>query len=115
MGRTSGKGAVRGSPIAVLTVHNSGSYVPPEEAERVFERFYQVDKARSGSKNGRGLGLAIAREIVQAHDGRITLESHAQRGTTFIVRLPSLEPKLQPSLISSAEPARPAGVTAARR
>jgi len=104
----------RGTPIAVMTIHNSGSYIPPEEAERVFERFYQIDKARSGSKNGRGLGLAIAREIVQAHDGRISLESDPQRGTTFIVRLPSLEPRAQPSLISSAEPARPAGVGAAR-
>jgi hypothetical protein len=98
-----------------MSVHNSGSYVSPEEAERVFERFYQVDKARTGSRNGRGLGLAIAREIVQAHDGRITLESDPKHGTTFIVRLPSLEPKVQASLISSAEPVRPAGVAAARR
>jgi two-component system sensor histidine kinase BaeS len=99
---------------AVIAVHNSGSYIAPEEAERVFERFYQVDKARSGSKNGRGLGLAIAREIVQAHGGRIDLESSQAGGTTFTVRLPSLEPTPVTNLISN-EPTRPAEAGGARR
>ncbi len=45
---------------AILSVHNTGSYIPPEEAERVFERFYQIDKARTGNR-GSGLGLSIAR------------------------------------------------------
>ena len=98
---------------AVLTVHNTGSYIPPEEAERVFERFYQVDKARAGSA-GSGLGLAIAREIVQAHGGRIDLQSTPQTGTSFAVRIPALEPTPATPLISS-EPARPAEVGAARR
>ena len=80
----------RGQRIARLTVHNTGSYIPPEEAERVFERFYQVDKARAGNR-GSGLGLAIAREIVQAHGGRIDLHSTVQGGTTFTVRIPTLE------------------------
>jgi signal transduction histidine kinase len=98
---------------ALLTVHNTGSYIPPEEAERVFERFYQVDKARAGNA-GSGLGLAIAREIVQAHGGRIDLHSTPQSGTSFIVRIPALEPSGSTTLISS-EPARPAEVGAARR
>jgi signal transduction histidine kinase len=106
--------SARLAPMAVLTVHNSGSYIPPEEAERVFERFYQTDKARSSNGSGRGLGLAIAREIVQAHGGRIDLESTPHSGTTFIVRLPSLEVTAQPTLISS-EPARPAEIGAGRR
>jgi signal transduction histidine kinase len=97
----------------VLTVHNTGSYIPPEEAERVFERFYQVDKARAGSA-GSGLGLAIAREIVQAHGGRIDLHSTPQTGTSFVVRIPALESSPATPLISS-EPARPAEVGAARR
>ena len=114
-GRTNGsQRATRATPLAVMTVHNSGSYIPPEEAERVFERFYQIDKARTGNKNGRGLGLAIAREIVQAHRGRLTLESHPNSGTSFIVRLPSVEPTL-PASLPSAEPARPAGVGAVLR
>jgi signal transduction histidine kinase len=106
--------SARIAPRALLTIHNTGSHIPPEEAERVFERFYQVDKARSGSKHGRGLGLAIAREIVQAHGGRIDLESAPQTGTAFIVRLPSLEPSAPASLISG-EPTRPAEIGAARR
>ncbi|HYW86473.1 MAG TPA: HAMP domain-containing sensor histidine kinase [Chloroflexota bacterium] len=115
MGRLNGGArTTRISPMAVLTVHNSGSYIRPEEAERVFERFYQIDRARAGSSNGRGLGLAIAREIVQAHAGRIDLESSPRSGTTFIVRLPSLEAPLQTALISS-EPTRPAEIGAAHR
>jgi signal transduction histidine kinase len=106
--------SVRIAPqAAVLRVHNTGSFIPPEEAERVFERFYQVDKARSAGV-GRGLGLAIAREIVQAHGGRIDLESSPSSGTTFIVRLPLLESSSGSSLVSS-EPARPAEVGVARR
>jgi signal transduction histidine kinase len=103
----------RGDALAVLSVHNSGSYIPPAEAERVFERFYQVDKARAAG-DGRGLGLAIAREIVQAHGGVIDLVSTPNGGTTFNVRLPYLERAGQPTLISP-EPARPAEVGAARR
>src|SRR3984893_9952241 len=98
---------------AVLTVHNTGSYIPPQEAGRVFERFYQVDKARAGS-GGRGLGLAIAREIAQAHGGRIDLQSTPQTGTRFTVAIPALETN-PPSTLVSSEPARPAEVGAARR
>jgi signal transduction histidine kinase len=99
--------------MALLSVHNTGSYIPPQEAGRVFERFYQVDKARAGS-GGRGLGLAIAREIAQAHGGRIDLYSTPQTGTRFTVAFPALEASPPPTLLSS-EPARPAEVGAARR
>ena len=97
-----------------VVVHNTGSYIPPEEAERVFERFYQVDKARAGPDGGRGLGLAIAREIVQAHNGQIHLESSPAGGTSFIIRIPALEPA-GASALPSSEPARPAEVGAVRR
>jgi two-component system sensor histidine kinase BaeS len=103
----------RGPRMAVLSVHNTGSYIPPEEAERVFERFYQVDKARAGTR-GSGLGLAIAREIVQAHGGKIDLQSSPQAGTRFIVRIPALEASGSTSL-NSTESSRPAEVGAARR
>src|SRR5919201_1779790 len=102
----------RPSRSAVLSVHNTGSYISPEDAERVFERFYQVDKARAGSR-GNGLGLAIAREIVQAHVGTIGLESTTQTGTSFIVRVPTLETGASTPLLSS-ETARPAEIGAAR-
>jgi signal transduction histidine kinase len=105
--------AGRGPRTAILSVHNTGSYIPPEEAERVFERFYQVDKARAGTR-GSGLGLAIAREIVQAHGGTIDLQSSPQSGTRFIVRIPALETGGATSL-NSTESSRPAEVGAARR
>jgi signal transduction histidine kinase len=90
----------------VLSVHNTGSVIPPEETDRVFERFYQLDKARAG-RGGRGLGLAIAREIVQAHQGRIEVESSVEQGTTFTLRFPLLESAVS-SPLSSTESGRPA-------
>jgi signal transduction histidine kinase len=98
---------------AVLTVHNSGSYISPQETERVFERFYQVDKARAGN-GGSGLGLAIAREIVQAHGGRIELHSTVHAGTTFTVRIPALDPVVSASAPATAESSRPGQVGVAR-
>jgi two-component system sensor histidine kinase BaeS len=111
--RPLGGRASRGTRAAVVSVHNTGSYIPPQEAGRVFERFYQVDKARAGT-GGSGLGLAIAREIVQAHGGRLELQSTPQSGTTFTVSVPALEATASTTLISS-EPARPPEIAAARR
>jgi len=99
--------------LATLTVHNTGSYIPPEEADRVFERFYQIDKARAGNR-GSGLGLAIASEIVQAHSGRIELQSTIQGGTTFTVRIPALDSTATPAQPAPTETARPTEVGAAR-
>jgi signal transduction histidine kinase len=108
----SGARHLRDTRTAVLTVHNTGSYIPPEEVERVFERFYQIDKARTGNR-GSGLGLAIAREIVQAHGGRIDLQSTVQAGTTFTVRIPTLEPTAT-TPTAPPDTARPAEVGAGR-
>lgn len=100
---------------AVLAVHNTGSVIPAGEVDRVFERFYQLDKARAG-RGGRGLGLAIAREIVQAHGGRIQVESSVAAGTTFTLRFPLLESPVAAPL-SSTESGRPveAGVRLSTR
>jgi signal transduction histidine kinase len=82
--RTKGKTA----PVWVaVEVHNSGSHIPPEHVNRIFERFYRVDRSRSD--DGSGLGLAIVREIVQAHNGRVTVKSDVATGTTFTVYLPA--------------------------
>jgi len=70
---------------AAVAVHNTGSYIPPEDQSRIFERFYQVDKSRARNGDGTGLGLAIAREIAHAHGGEITVESDQETGTTFTV------------------------------
>ena len=75
---------------AVVSVADNGPGIPPEEAGRIFERFYQLDKSRArGGGGGVGLGLAIAREIVEAHRGTIEVESEPGRGSVFRVRIPA--------------------------
>lgn len=71
-----------------VAVHNTGSYIPPRDLARVFDRFHQVERSRSGRTRGHGLGLAIAREIVELHGGRIEVASDERLGTTFTVCLP---------------------------
>lgn len=85
-GRDKGNGRTSSNSYRVA-VHNSGSYIPPEDQARIFERFYQVDKSRARNSDGSGLGLAIASEIVHAHGGTITVESDQINGTTFTVAL----------------------------
>lgn len=71
-----------------LTVHNTGTPIPPEHLPHIFERFYRVDAARDRSRGGYGLGLAIARSIVEGHHGRISVTSTAAAGTAFTALLP---------------------------
>ncbi len=72
----------------ILTVRNDGEPIPPEHQSRVFERFYRVDRGRSRSAGGTGLGLSIVKHVVDAMDGRISLESNRTLGTRFTIRLP---------------------------
>ena len=74
--------------FTVLSVSDSGIGIPPEHQERVFERFYRVDKARSRETGGTGLGLALTRNVVLLHRGSIKLYSKEKEGTTFTVRIP---------------------------
>jgi signal transduction histidine kinase len=81
----------RGNEFSYIAIHNTGSFIPPADQSRVFERFYQLDKARSTSGAGSGLGLAIAQEIMQAHGGWIDVQSSRVGGTEFAVLLPVLD------------------------
>ncbi|WP_345562130.1 sensor histidine kinase [Nonomuraea rosea] len=73
--------------VAVLAVENDGAEIPPEDRERIFERFTRLDAARSRDAGGTGLGLAIARDVAMAHRGTICVEDY-RRGARFVLRLP---------------------------
>lgn len=87
-----------------LRVSNVGEGVPPDELDRIFDRFYRVQSGRSSNSPGTGLGLAICKGIVEAHGGSIHAESVPGRDTTFVVRLP---------LAASAPPGAPTGTVPA--
>ena len=74
-------------------VRDTGMGIEKKEQERIFERFYRVDKARSRSMGGTGLGLAIAREIMEMHHGEIWVESRYGSGSTFWLSFPLLNMK----------------------
>jgi signal transduction histidine kinase len=75
----------------VLEVEDNGIGVPRGEQKRIFERFYRVDSVLSRATEGSGLGLSIAHRIVQAHGGRITLDSTVGKGSIFRIHLPVTE------------------------
>ena len=72
----------------LLEVRDKGIGIPAEHLERIFERFYRVDRARSREAGGTGLGLSIVRHIAILHKGKIEAESHAGEGSVFRIRIP---------------------------
>lgn len=91
-GRIEGKVIVQAKPredqTVEISVSDNGPGIPPEATERVFERFYRVDRARSRDQGGTGLGLSIVKHIVQSHNGEVWVDSEVGKGTTFRFTLP---------------------------
>ena len=91
-GRASGTVTVGGKKLddgnLEIFVRDDGPGIPAESLDRVFERFYRVDKARSRDQGGTGLGLSIVKHIVQAHGGEVRCESELGKGATFFFTLP---------------------------
>jgi signal transduction histidine kinase len=75
-------------PAARVSVGDTGEGIPPEDLPYVFERFYRVDHSRSRGTGGVGLGLTIAKQLVEAHGGAIRAESTPGQGSRFIFELP---------------------------
>jgi two-component system phosphate regulon sensor histidine kinase PhoR len=70
-----------------VSVKDNGVGIPPEHVDRVFERFYRVDKSRSKKQGGTGLGLAIVKHILEGHNTRATINSVVDVGTTFSFKI----------------------------
>jgi two-component system phosphate regulon sensor histidine kinase PhoR len=74
--------------VAAVAISDTGEGIPTRDTERVFERFYRVDSARSRGTGGTGLGLAIVKHVAESHGGSISLDSELGVGSTFTIRLP---------------------------
>ncbi len=81
-------GRVPGKSYVKISVSNTGTPIPKDKQAQVFERFFRVDESRTREKGGYGLGLAIAANITQAHEGNIALDYSDKRGTCFSLTLP---------------------------
>jgi len=91
-GRSGGKVSVSAESDAkgvTLRVQDDGPGIPPESKERVFERFFRVDRARSREQGGTGLGLSIVKHIVQSHKGQVWVEGEPGKGACFCFTLPA--------------------------
>ena len=74
---------------AYIKIIDTGIGIPEEDLEKIFERFYRVDKARTREMGGTGLGLSIAKEIIEKNDSRIDIKSELGKGTEVVIRIPT--------------------------
>jgi signal transduction histidine kinase len=85
--------AVNGRQPVVIEVSDTGPGIAPEDLPHVFDRFYRADKSRSRASGGSGIGLAIVKQLVEAHGGQVGVVSERDKGTTFTVTLPVIKTK----------------------
>ncbi|MCO5972620.1 SpoIIE family protein phosphatase [Actinoallomurus soli] len=97
---------------AVVTVADTGIGVPEEEIPRLFERFHRIEKARSRSNEGSGIGLALVKELIGLHGGTISAVSAENQGTTFTVRMPFGHAHLPPDALIDGDAAATVSATA---
>jgi two-component system sensor histidine kinase SenX3 len=88
--------------VVEIAVTDQGAGIPEEDLERVFERFYRIDQARSRHTGGSGLGLSIVKHVVQNHGGDVRVWSQPGNGSTFTIRLPEASPAAVASLKESS-------------
>jgi signal transduction histidine kinase len=95
---------IREKAYALISITDTGIGIPEQDLPHIFDRFYQVDRSRSSA--GFGLGLSIARSIIEAHGGSITVESTPKLGTTFLISLPmgGLAPDFHPAASNLPQP-----------
>ena len=74
-----------------IAVTDTGVGIPARDIDRIFERFYRVDRARSRDTGGTGLGLSIVRHVATNHAGEVTVQSREGEGSVFIIRIPAGE------------------------
>ena len=72
-----------------IHLSNEGDLIPVEHKEKIFQRFYRIEKSRSREKGGTGLGLSIVKHIIIIHNGTIDVEDYKDKGTVFILNLPT--------------------------
>jgi two-component system, OmpR family, sensor histidine kinase SenX3 len=94
--------------LVAVSVTDQGEGLTPEDQERVFERFYRVDAARSRHTGGTGLGLSIVKHVISNHGGEVTLWSQPGQGSTFTVRLPEMEGQDGADALEAHKPGAPA-------
>ena len=92
-GRVAVSASKNGKESVRVTVSDTGPGIPPEEKEKIFDKFYQISEVRGPKPRGTGLGLAICKALVELHGGRIWVESEMNRGSKFVFTLPASGPQ----------------------
>lgn len=110
-GATVGVGLSAKDGVARVSVTDQGPGISPEDQERIFERFYRIDAARSRQTGGTGLGLSIVKHVISNHGGDVSVWSQLGRGSTFTVRLPLIDTEDSPSMMNDGDTHQPADGT----